>query len=188
MNNFLYRLILFFSVVLISQIGFGKVKRISEKEVDLSKPHPIYMTAGRATLLDFPCDITPTILGLTNDITATIGPDNKNTMTLWVNSDGSQPTNMIVKCNDEVFVFDILPNRSNHQDYINIVDYYDGRFRKNRKLISSSWSKKVAKQPSNRKLIASSSQKRVKPKDDPVLRILNKNRKPKKLISKGHKK
>lgn len=116
-------------LVLNLSFGFAKVSRISEEEVDLSKTKLIYMTPGRSTLIDMPCEISHSLLGLNQDIKIVIGPDDKNTFTLWVMSAQSQPTNLTVRCGGEVFVFDIFPNRHNHQDYIKVMDYYSEEFR-----------------------------------------------------------
>ena len=102
----------------------AKIKRISDQEMDLTRVRLIYMTPGRSTLVDMPCDISHSIIGLDEDIKITIGPEKKSTMSIWMSSDRSQPTNLTVRCGGEVFVFDLYPNKVSHQDYINIVDYY----------------------------------------------------------------
>lgn len=169
--------------------AFCEVERISEKEMDLSKPLLIYMTAGRSTMLDFPCEISHSVLSLTEDIKTTIGPDSKKTMTLWVSSDDSQPTCLTVKCDDLVYVFDILPNRHTHQDYINITESFDGRNRKSRILVDSSFKTSNSQNNLDRKLVLSS--KSYQPKKNlssgEILLKLNKNKNFKKLISSGEK-
>lgn len=168
--------------------SFAGVKRISETEMDRSRPNLIYMTPGRSTLLDFPCEISHAILGLTNDIKMTIGPDSKKTMSLWLSSDQSQPTNLTVKCDSEIYVFDIYPNSNNHQDYLNIIDSYDKRVQKNRKLISSSESARKKRPREKKKLISSSkSYNRVKKVglETRILKELNKNQAKRELLKEG---
>jgi len=185
MGKLIWSFTLVFFLTTSSEAG-TKVARISEPDMDISKPMVIRMTAGRATVVDFPCEVLPTILGLTNDIVAKVGPDSLKTLTLWVHSDVSQSTNMIVKCEGEVFVFDILPNRQNHQDYINIQHSYDGRRRATRTLIASS---KTRIKPTKRKLIASSKDASSPEwKKELILEALNRDSHPKKLIGKGKKK
>jgi len=166
------------------------VERISEAELDLSKPFTLYMTPGRSTLVDFPCDISHSILGLTGDIKVTIGPDSLQTMSLWLSNEGSQPTNLTVKCEDRVFVFDIFPNRHNHQDYVNIIDYFDGRTSAYRKLVDSS-EKSSSSEKKHKKLINSSEIKNNKPSqlswNQKILKKLNNKEKLRKLVKQGEK-
>ena len=183
-------------ILSVSQKGFSRIKRIDEKEIDLAKPFRVYMTSGRSTILEFPCEINHTVLGLEEDINLKTGPDNKKTITLWLTSPSVQPTNLTVKCDEEYYVFDIIPNNNNHQDFINIVDTFDSRTEKSLKLIASS--DKVAKSENkirseesefeiNEKDLmyeVESSQKRFNHsnKDDQILEALNKNSKPRKFI------
>lgn len=183
MSKFILSWLIFLSAI---EQANGKVRRISDHAMDISKPHIIYMTSGRSTLLDFPCEISHSVLGLTGDIKAIIGPDNKKTMTLWISGEDSSPTNLTVKCSDEVYVFDIYPNRSNHQDYINIVDSFDGRDNKKRVLLSSS-EKFVNMKNKKRKLIVSSKieNSRINLGNNRILQILNKNNKKRVLLKTG---
>ena len=202
--------ILLFTIIAQIAVTQARVKRVTQENIDLSKPHRIFMTVGRTTMIDFPCEITPTIVGLTEDIKLTIGPDSKRTMSLWIGSEESQPTNMIVKCEGAVFVFDIIPNRENHQDYIDITNYFDGREKRNRRLISTSARPKARKelrrklvdassdvptvQKTSRRLIDSSKKRKIRQHrrtqrlsldDQEILRALNRKKTKRKLISTG---
>ena len=183
-------------ILLLSQNGFSKIKRIDEKEIDLAKPFRIYMTSGRSTILEFPCEINHTVLGLEEDIKLKTGPDNKKTVTLWLTNPSVQPTNLTVKCDEEYYVFDIIPNNYNHQDYINIVDAFDSRSERSLKLIASS--DNLVNHSRNRNIDESefevdekdfmyeigSSQKIAhrQVNDDQILKALNKNSKPKRFL------
>ncbi len=167
--------------------SLAEVSRISDKEFDLSKPQIVYMTPGRSTVVDFPCEISHSILGLTHDVKVRIGPDSKTTMTLWISSEQSQPTNLTVKCDDEIYVFDIYPNNFNHQDYVKIVDSFDGRTKAKRALVSSSSRDLRKNEKDDKKLIAQSKTlKNVSNNfDSQILGRLNVKKKTKKLLSKG---
>lgn len=102
----------------------AKVKRISETEVDLTKPIEIRMTTQGPTVVDMPCIISHSINGRHKDIIITIGPDNKSTFTLWLQDDSSQPSSLNVRCDSQMFVFDIIPNKHTHQSHIVVNDYY----------------------------------------------------------------
>jgi hypothetical protein len=117
---------------------FAGIERISEKEIDLSKPFRVYMTSGRSTILEFPCEIGHTVLGLEEEIKLITGPDNKYTVVLWLMNPSVQPTNLTVKCGNEYYIFDIIPNNHTHQDFINIVDAFDSRSKDDLTLINSS--------------------------------------------------
>ena len=183
-----YLIVLF--LFLYSQASFSKIKRIDEKEIDLSKPFRIYMTSGRSTILEFPCEINHTVLGLEEEIKLKTGPDNKRTLALWLMSPSVQPTNLTVKCDEEYYVFDIIPNNHNHQDFIDIVDAYDSRTHRELKLIASSKAKTREIKNSEFEVnegdllyeIKKSKKSQKKINDDLILKALNKNSKPKKYV------
>lgn len=192
MNKWLIIYCVLGALFFISPKVFAKqIDRILETEVDLSKPYIIYMTPGRSTLVELPCDISHTILGLTGDVKVTIGPDSLKNMSLWLSEDGSQATNVTVKCDDEVFVFDIYPNKYNHQDYINVTHYFDGRRSQNRKLVSSSSFTTKPKAQLKKLLASSETQKKQHMAPDPwsekVLKKLNSEPAKKRLIMTGEK-
>lgn len=186
---------LFLMIFLFSFSTFSKVKRIDEKEMDLSKPFRIFMTSGRSTILEFPCEINHTVLGLEEEIKLKTGPDNKKTVALWLMNSQVQPTNLTVKCDEEYYVFDIVPNNHTHQDFINIVDAFDSRRSKKLELVAHSGDKtrrgpkssrfEVRKKDLLHEITSSQKPGRRKKKkdlDDLVLERLNKNTKPRRLI------
>lgn len=118
----------------------AKVDRISDIEFDISKPQPLYMAPGRSTVVDFPCEIEHTILGLHNDIRVEVGPNSSKSIIIWLSNDFSQSTNLIIRCDRKVFVLDVIPSVNTHQDYLRVVDYLDQRnlIFINKELISNS--------------------------------------------------
>lgn len=130
-------------------LSWGAHPRISEIEFNLSRPHLVYMSAGRSSVMDFPCDIQHAVLGLHNDVKIDFAPDSPRTLHLWLSHDFSQPTNLVVRCDKKVFVFDIKPTRTSHQDYLNITDFFDDKVppAKSLRLLSSSKDKSSKSEP-----------------------------------------
>lgn len=128
-----------FNLILMMSVSLSfSVDRISEQNFDLKKTKRIYMTAGRASVLDFPCDIHTTVSGLHDDIKWEIGPEKSNHLVLWLSDETSEPTNLIVRCEERVFVFDVLPSESNHQDYVKINKAFKYSSNTRKSLIDSS--------------------------------------------------
>lgn len=103
---------------------FSKYDRIQETSVDLSKPIPIYLSTGRSSLLDFPCSIISATAGPGRDVETHIGRTNPKEIHIYLRSSNSQNTNMIVRCDKAVFIFDIFPSKTSHQDYLKIASFY----------------------------------------------------------------
>lgn len=179
-----------FIVFFLARGSKAKEARISEVSHDLSKTSTIKMTVGRSTVVDFPCEISHATLGLTDDIKIKVGPDSKKTMTIWLSGASSQPTNLSVKCEGEMYIFDILPSTRSHQDYIVITDSFDQRRRSHKKLVASSLSNSKPLSRVKGKLVASSAIPETQPstRSDHILQRLNRGKSARKLISKGRKK
>lgn len=107
-----------FSLFLISY-AFG-VERITEKTASRDKVMKIYLSPGRSSILEYPCHITKAVSGAGEDIELVVGSSQANEIDIWLKSSRSQPTNLIVRCQERVFVSDIIPSKINHQDYVKI--------------------------------------------------------------------
>lgn len=102
--------------------------RIRAIHFNKGKVERIYMAPGLATALTFPCDLDEATVGRDEDLKAKVSPTSKKQLTLFLNSSASVPTNMIVRCGDkqELFVFDVVPSKSIHQDVLRITGSYGG--------------------------------------------------------------
>jgi hypothetical protein len=116
-------------VVLISILGSwvprayraeASVPRISTQTYVQGTILPVYMTAGRSTVIDFPCAVTKLNTGTGNDIHAAIGTSIPNEVDLHLEGAGSQSTSLIVRCKEKVFVLEIIPSKNTHQEYLKI--------------------------------------------------------------------
>ncbi len=132
-----------FLVFVLIQTASHAIERIAEVNLDRSRPFPINMHPGRTTTIDLPCAISYVMAGAYNDLKAEIGPDKDSSVVLWLTSHTSSPTNLVVRCDDRILVFDVIPSRNNHQDYLKV--------------------KKITDKPASGKLIADSKNYVTKP-------------------------
>lgn len=132
--------------------------RIDEVALDLKKTFPIYIHPGRVTTLDLPCSISYVLPGPNGDVKAEIGPDKDSSLILWLASRSSAATNLTVRCEDKVIVFDIIPSRSNHQDYLKIKSLSKTNSYKF-PILSSATFKEESEKPRKLQLIKSSEDK-----------------------------
>ena len=100
--------------------------RISSIYVDIGKPIKYFLYPGRSGLIDFPCSIISATPGPGKDIELKVGTTNAKEVHIFLRSGASEPTNMIVRCQDAVFVFDVIPSMQKHQDYLQISGYFGG--------------------------------------------------------------
>lgn len=147
-----------FLLILLINNTVVALERIDEVAVDLKKTFPIYIHPGRTTTLDLPCSISYAIPGPNGDVKVEIGPDKDSSLLIWLTSRASAPTNLTVRCEDRVIVFDIIPSRSNHQDYLKIKSISNGRIDK-KPIYSSATFKESSEKPRKLKLIKSSEDK-----------------------------
>lgn len=112
------------SILITSISMFAKFDLIQEASVDISKPIPLYLSIGRASLIDFPCAIISATAGPGRDVETHVGKTNPKEIHIYLRSSNSQNTNMIVRCESAVFVFHIFPSKSSHQDYLKIGSFY----------------------------------------------------------------
>lgn len=113
-------------ILMFGAIGHAEVKRISSSYKDLSKSQKIYLHAGLISVLEFPQNIIEVRLGNPKSIKAQISQVSNRELTLYLNQQTVEPTNLIVKSDKRFYVFDIIPSKSSHQDYVKISGGYNG--------------------------------------------------------------
>lgn len=96
--------------------------RIQSLRFDKGEVQKIYLAPGLGSMLNFPCAIEEAFVGRSEDLKAQVSPNDKRTLFLNLRLNTALPTNLIVRCGPErnVFVFDVLPQRSKHQDLVEI--------------------------------------------------------------------
>ncbi|WP_142696434.1 hypothetical protein [Bdellovibrio sp. NC01] len=121
--SFLRALIL--PILLLIEISRASaVNRISAINKDLSQVKKIYLHAGLVSTVEFTAPVWGVKVGNNNSIKAEISPSNPKEITLRLKYQNAEPTNMIVRIEKRVYVFDLIPSRNSHQDYVLIRGSY----------------------------------------------------------------
>lgn len=105
---------------LLMHICFADVGRLSIAQSDLSEVKKIYISPGLVSLVEFPQNIIEVRVGNPRSVKALISQVSPKELTVYLTSGTSAPSNLIVRAEKRVFVFDVVPSKSNHQDYIKI--------------------------------------------------------------------
>jgi hypothetical protein len=104
----------------IESIASDKVPRISVQTYHQGTVMKIYLSPGRSSVVDFPCQVTKASGGTGGDLHVTLATSIGNEVDLALDSSVSHSTSLIVRCKENVFVFDVIPSKVNHQNYIKI--------------------------------------------------------------------
>jgi len=113
---------MFYSLIL--SISLADVPRLSSHNADLSSVDKIFLSPGLVTLLEFPQNIIEVRVGNPKSIKALISTVSPKELTLFLSSSMSIPSNLIVRSEKRIFVFDIVPSKTTHQDYYKISGAY----------------------------------------------------------------
>ena len=113
---------LLFAISIFGVCSSSALDRIQALRFDRSSVQRIYLAPGLGSVLLFPCSLEEVFIGRSEDLRALISPNDKKTLFLNLKLNSSLPTNVIAKCAPErwVFVFDVIPNRIKHQDFVEI--------------------------------------------------------------------
>ena len=114
---------LFFSLFLFN-ISFAEVHRVSSTQADLSKVQKIYLSPGLVSLVEFPSNIVEVRVGNPESVKAIISQASPRELTLLLNHQNSVPSNLIVRAEKRVFIFDLVPSQSIHQDFVKVSGAY----------------------------------------------------------------
>ena len=118
--------ILLISVLLVSTAQ--ATKRVSAIEFNKETVTAIYTSPGLVTAVLFPCEIEEAISGNPAQIGAFVALTSKSQLNLYSKSSNSKSTNLLVRCKNQkdLYVFDLVPSKTNHQDVVKI-DFSFGR-------------------------------------------------------------
>ena len=101
-------------------------RRIQSQIVDLGQVIKVYMAVGMVTLIQIPNAVTGIRTG-NPDAVQYFRPDKpENEVTLILKDANAKPTNLIIRSGKRIYVFDIIPSTTVHQDVIEIIGYYGG--------------------------------------------------------------
>ena len=87
------------------------------------KPETLFLFPGRASLLSLPCSITKALVGSPNDIKAEVDKINPQDVHILLRKWASQPSNLILKCSESVFLFNLIPAKKSHYDYVRVLSH-----------------------------------------------------------------
>lgn len=110
-------------LLLLYSVGYAEqTKRIKAIAFNKGKVEPIYIASGLSTMVTFNCDINEMIAGNEQQVTLKGSLTNRKQMVITLAQDASQPTNVFVRCGQKTdpFIFDIVPSKEKHQDYVKI--------------------------------------------------------------------
>lgn len=112
------------TLLCLSSIGYAEVKRISSIYKDLSQSQKIYLHAGLISVLEFPQNILEVRLGNPKSVKAQLSQVSPRELTLFLSQQAVEPTNLIIKSEKRFYIFDIIPSKTSHQDYVKISGGY----------------------------------------------------------------
>lgn len=108
----------FFSLLLTSVLA--QTPRISSSNHNLSAVDKIYVSAGLVSVLEFPQNIIEVRVGDISSVKAIISQTSPKELTIYLSNSQAKASNLIVRSEKKVYVFDIVPSNNNHQDYVKI--------------------------------------------------------------------
>lgn len=97
-----------------------KVERISSSYQNLGQSRRIYLHSGLISVIEFPHAIIEVRVGNPKSFKALISTVSPRELTLYLARQNVEPTNLIVKSEKRFYVFDVIPSKNSHQDYIKI--------------------------------------------------------------------
>ena len=98
--------------------------RIATASLDKSYVHKLYVAEGRSSILIFPCNIKSFSPGPTKDIVAALNDRDSRYIEVWLGKNSGQPGGLKVLCEDQFFVFDVIPSTTTHQDILEVKKSY----------------------------------------------------------------
>ena len=91
--------------------------------VEEKKPKSIFLFPGRASLLSLPCPVSKALIGSPEDIKAEVDKLNPKEAHILLKKWKSEPSNLILKCKDKVFLFSLTPSKNAHYDYVRVLGH-----------------------------------------------------------------
>ena len=118
-------LLLFFLFFLFSffPVKEGRAESVQFVFIEEKRPKTIFLFPGRASLLSLPCQITKALIGSPEDIRAEIDKISKTDAHILLKKWSSEPSNLILKCKDKVFLFSLMPSKNAHYDYVKVLGH-----------------------------------------------------------------
>lgn len=119
--KFLYFLLSAFAFL--SFFSEGKAESVKFLIAKENSPATLYLFPGRVSLLSLPCPVTKALTGSPKDIKAEIDKLNPTDAHILLKKWRSKPSNLILKCSDKVFLFNLIPAKKSHYDYVKVLSH-----------------------------------------------------------------
>lgn len=128
-NPFMNLSLLLISNIFVAFQSFGtgniqtdsRPSRISQTLLDLGGVHRIYLSPALVSVVQLPYPITETKVGDSEDLQVQLSKSAPEELTLTLRRGSANPTNVIVRCGSRIFVFDVIPSKAIHQDFVKIT-------------------------------------------------------------------
>lgn len=99
-------------------------ERITSQYQDLAKANQIYVGPGLVSVIEFPDAIVDVKIGSPDRIKTVISANEPRELTIYLSSSSQFPTNMLIRSQNKVYVYDVIPSLNKHQDFIKIKGTY----------------------------------------------------------------
>ena len=119
-----FMLLAFLSALFVIEARAESVRFVFSKE---NKPERIYLFPGRASLLSLPCPVTKALIGSPEDIKAEVDKVHSEDAHILLKKWDSEPSNLILKCRDKVFLFSLIPSKNAHYDYVKVLGHISSK-------------------------------------------------------------
>jgi hypothetical protein len=110
----------FFKILLVTSLCWADPARISKIDKNLNEVDRIYLAPGLVSVIEMPGPILEVRVGDPRSVRVLLSSVSPKEMTLALGHPRASATNLIVRTDKRAFVFDLLPSRSNHQDFIKV--------------------------------------------------------------------
>ncbi len=114
--------LLFATSILFLSDWAHSVERIQSIRLNRGQVERVYLSPGLGTVIHFPCAVVEAFVVRTADLKTQISPTDQKFLFLNLKLNSSLPANMVVRCANpnDVFVFDVIPSQTKHQDYVEV--------------------------------------------------------------------
>ncbi len=110
-------------MIIMFQLNFlssANVPRIHSVYKNIGESSKIYIKPGLVTVLEMPQNIIEVRVGNPNDLKGVISQVSPKEITLYLKNSSAIPTNIILRSDRKMYVFDVIPSANKHQDYIKV--------------------------------------------------------------------
>ncbi|MBL7557603.1 MAG: hypothetical protein JNM24_17370 [Bdellovibrionaceae bacterium] len=114
----------FFITMFLISANADQLERISRPVVNLNDSKSIYLSPGLISVVEFPDPIIEVRVGDPGSLKPVISQVSPKELTLIFKASNSVATNLIVRSGKRVFVMDVIPSKSRHQDYVKVRGVY----------------------------------------------------------------